>query len=336
MVRLATGIEGFDGMVQGGLPVGSSVILQGPSGQEKLQFALTFLAEGLKGGASGVLIISSQSPDSALATLRTLGVDLDAVTKDGRLRVVDWWSWSEETVKDVEERGIVHRSSIDLTNLGVALSRAIAAVSKTEAPRAVIEMLSPATNVYEVTQVYAFAQSAKKKFDRFGFTSLVLLEKEMHAGPEITTLHQPFDGVIEIERTRIGDRIVRKIGVLSLKDTAADPTFRILEMTESGLRVVRATKPSESSPAVGSAPGSVLESQEERARRLTLIMQIAGERLKLDPRDADALFAMAAAQATLDDPRGGLESLDRLAELDPSYPGLWVLKTKLHARLGEA
>src|SRR5919198_414943 len=305
MVRLATGIEGFDGMVQGGLPVGSSVILQGPSGQEKLQFALTFLAEGLKEGASGVLVISSQSPDSALATLRTLGVDLDAVTKEGRLRVVDWWSWSEETVKDVEERGIVHRSSIDLTNLGVALSRAIAA-------------------------------SAKKKFDRFGFTSLVLLEKEMHAGPEITTLHQPFDGVIEVERTRIGDRIVRKIGVLSLKDTAADPTFRILKMTESGLRVVRTAKPSEGSPAVGSAPGSVLESQEERARRLTLIMQIAGERLKLDPRDADALFAMAAAQATLDDPRGGLESLERLAELDPSYPGLWVLKTKLHARLGEA
>src|SRR5207249_4276486 len=60
------------------------------------------------------------------------------------------------------------------------------------------------------------------------------------------------------------------------------------------------------------------------------------ERLKLDPKDADALFAMAAAQATLDDPRGALQSLDRLSELDPAYPGLWVLKTKLHARLGEA
>src|SRR5207247_2016600 len=36
------------------------------------------------------------------------------------------------------------------------------------------------------------------------------------------------------------------------------------------------------------------------------------------------------------DPRAALQSLDRLAELDPAYPGLWVLKTKLHARLGEA
>ncbi|TMA01576.1 MAG: hypothetical protein E6J92_06965 [Methanobacteriota archaeon] len=336
MTRLATGIEGFDAMVQGGLPVGSSVILQGPPGQEKLRFALTFLAEGLKSGGSGLVVVSSQSPDAVVADLRGLGVDLDAVTTENRLRIVDWYSWSEETILDIEEEGIVIRSSIDLTNLGVALSRAIAALPPDPARRAVIEMLSPAMNAYEVTQVYSFAQSAKKKFDRNGFTSLVLLEKDMHSGPEITTLLQPFDGVIEVERIRTGDRIFRKVGVLHLKDTAPDPTFRILEMTESGMRVVReTTKPSPAS-SVGPAEGAVLESQEERARRLSLIMQIASERLKMNPKDSDALFAMAAAQATLDDPRAALQSLDRLAELDPAYPGLWVLKTKLHARLGEA
>src|SRR5205823_7565055 len=105
----------------------------------------------------------------------------------------------------------------------------------------VLGMAVPATIIYETTQVYAFGQSAKKKFDRLGLTSLVLLEKDMHSGSGITTLHQPFDGVIEIERTRSGDRIIRKVGVLHLKDTAPDPTFRILEVTESGLRVVRET-----------------------------------------------------------------------------------------------
>lgn len=333
MTRLATGIPGFDAMVQGGLPAGSSVILQGPPGEEKLRFALMFLAEGLKAGSSGLVVISSQSPDSVLAELRNLGVDIEAIAKEQRLRIVDWYSWSEEPVRDIEERGLVVRSSIDLTNLGVALSRAIASLPGNQTHRAVIELLSPATNVYETTQVYAFAQSAKKKFDRFGFTSLVLLEKDMHSGSEITTLHQPFDGVIEIERTRSGDRIVRKIGVLHLKGTAADPTFRVLEVAEAGLHVVRDSGRTPTT-AASYAPDA-LESQDERARRLTLIMQIAGERLKLNPRDADALFATAAAQATLDDPRGSLQSLERLAELDPNYPGLWVLKTKLHARLGE-
>src|SRR6267143_6724396 len=337
MTRLSTGVQGFDSMVQGGLPAGSSVILQGPPGQEKLQFALTFLAEGLKSGGSGLVLISSQSPDAVLAELRGLGVDLDAVTAENRLRIVDWYSWSEDTILDIEEEGIVIRSSIDLTNLGVALSRAIASVPADQPRRAVIELLSPAMNAYEVTQVYSFAQSMKKKFDRHGFTSLGPLEKDMHSGPEITTPLQPFDGVIEVERTRTGDRILRKIGVLHLKDTTPDPTFRLLEMTESGMRVVReTTKPSATPPSIGPTEGNVLESQEERARRLSLIMQIASERLKMNPTDSDALFAMAAAQATLDDPRAALQSLDRLAELDPAYPGLWVLKTKLHARLGEA
>src|SRR2546425_12091993 len=84
------------------------------------------------------------------------------------------------------------------------------------------------------------------------------------------------------------------------------------------------------------ARGGVLESQEERAQRLRVILQIATERLKLNPGDADALFAMAAAQATLDDAKGGVQTLERLADLDSKYPGLWVLKTKLHARLGQA
>jgi len=319
---------------RGGLPVGSSVVLQGPPGQEKLRFALTFLAEGLKSGGSGLVVTSSQSPDAVIAELRELGVNLDSVTNENRLRVVDWYSWSEETVQDIEDRGIVIRSSIDLTNLGVALSRAIAALTGGESRRAVIELLSPATSSYEVTQVYAFAQSAKRKFDRHQFTSLVLLEKEMHSSAQLTTLHQPFDGVVEIERTRSGDRIVRKIGVLHLKDTAPDPTFRVLEMSEAGMRVVQDT-PKPGAPG-STARGSVLESQDERAQRLRLIMQIATERLKLNPGDADALFAMAAAQATLDDAKGGLETLDRLADLDSAYPGLWVLKTKLHAKLGQS
>src|SRR3989454_515009 len=231
-------------MVQGGLPIGSSVVLQGPPGQEKLRFALTFLAEGLKSGGSGLVVTASQSPDAVIAELRELGVNLESVTNESRLRVIDWYSWSEETVQDIE------------------------------------------------------------------------------------------DGVIEIERTRSGDRIVRKIGVLHLKDTSPDPTFRLLEISDGGMRVVPDT-PKPATPGA-TTRGSVLESQDERAQRLRLILQIATERLKLNPGDADALFAMAAAQATLDDAKGGLETLDRLAALDSAYPGLWVLKTKLHAKLGQA
>ncbi len=79
-----------------------------------------------------------------------------------------------------------------------------------------------------------------------------------------------------------------------------------------------------------------LAQDKDRQRRTQQIMEIARERLKFNPNDADALFAMAAAQGTLGDAQGGVQSLERLARLSPEYPGLWVLKTKLHARLGQA
>jgi len=118
-MRLTTGVPGFDEMIGGGLPVNASVVLQGPPGQEKMRFALTFLAEGLKSGASGLIAISSQSPDSVLTELRNLGVDLDAVVQENRLRIVDWYTQREEPVQDVEELGI--GSGLSEAELGLRL-----------------------------------------------------------------------------------------------------------------------------------------------------------------------------------------------------------------------
>ena len=43
-MRVRTGVEGFDTLVAGGLPQGASIVLRGPSGNEKDTFALQFLA----------------------------------------------------------------------------------------------------------------------------------------------------------------------------------------------------------------------------------------------------------------------------------------------------
>lgn len=341
MVRLASGIEGFDGLVSGGFPADASVILQGPPGQEKLAFALAFLSEGLRTGGSGLAVVASQSPESLLKTLRGLGVDVDLVLQENRLRIVDWYSWGEETVTDVEERGAIFRSSVDLANAGAAVSRAIAGLAGEGPKRAIVEMLSPAMNVYELSQVYAFAQSTKRKFDRFHFTALFLLEKEMHTAPVLSTLHQPFDGVVEMERSRSEDRILRKIGILHLRDTRPVSDFLPFEFTEQGIHVgVRPPSPAPTSaitPALPSAPSPprprTLEGSPNRVR---LIMEIARERLRADPEDCDALFSLAAALATVDDPRDAVRALERLETINPNYPGLWAFEMKLFARLGDA
>ncbi len=341
MVRLASGIEGFDDLVSGGLPADASVILQGPPGQEKLAFALAFLAEGLRTGGSGLAVVASQSPESFLRTLRGLGVDVDLVLRENRLRVVDWYSWGEETVTEVEERGVILRSSVDLANAGAAVSRAIAGLPGEGPKRAIVEMLSPALNIYELSQVFAFAQSTKRKFDRFHLTALFLVEKEMHTASVLSTLHQPFDGVVEMERTRSGDRILRKIGVLHLRDTRPPSDFVPFEFTEQGIRVGLRPPAPVSTPPVGPSPVPRPTPPRPRplegtSNRVRLIMEIARERLRQDPEDCDALFSLAAALATVDDPRDAVRTLERLETINPNYPGLWAFEMKLFARLGDA
>ena len=360
MTRLSTGVPGFDALIDGGLPQGTSVVLQGPPGQEKLALALSFLADGLKSGASGILVTASQAPTTLLETLRGLGVDVDLVAKENRLRIVDWYSWSEKVVQEIEEHGVILTTPMDLAQAGTALSRAIVSLTGDAPKRAVVEMLSPALGVFDTNQVYAFAQSSKRKFERFALTALFLLEKDMHTSSVLTTMHQPFDGVIEIERARKGDRIIRKIGVLSLKDTTPDSAFFPLEFGTKGLSVgptaPPAAKPKAAAPLPLSAPTpsaaptpgtraptggipSVPKGPEDRAnlrRRVQSMADLARERLRHNPEDADALFALAAAEAVLGSAAVAIELLDRLQARDENYPGLWDLKAKLYAGLGDA
>src|SRR5881628_2697897 len=63
-VRIPSGVPGFDSLVEGGIPAGLAVIVQGPAGREKDRFLFQFVVEGLRGGGSALVVLSSVSPAS--------------------------------------------------------------------------------------------------------------------------------------------------------------------------------------------------------------------------------------------------------------------------------
>ena len=97
-MRVRTGVEGFDPIVGGGLPEGTSIVLQGPSGNEKDLFGLQFLAEGLRSGEAVVIVVSSQSPEQYLESLAKLGVNVKEAIAGNRIKIVDWHSYQETNV----------------------------------------------------------------------------------------------------------------------------------------------------------------------------------------------------------------------------------------------
>ena len=70
----------------------------------------------------------------------------------------------------------------------------------------------------------------------------------------------------------------------------------------------------------------------ERADPATLVR----ERLERDRNDPDALFVLAALRTRDGKVDEGLSILDQVLVIDPSYPGAWFFKEKLHRIRGEA
>jgi predicted ATP-dependent serine protease len=75
--QAATGIDGLDAIMEGGLPAGRPTLLCGAAGCGKTLFGVTFLAEGsLRFGEPGVLISFEERPQDISENVASLGYDL--------------------------------------------------------------------------------------------------------------------------------------------------------------------------------------------------------------------------------------------------------------------
>jgi circadian clock protein KaiC len=81
--RIATGVDGLDAMVGGGLWRGSSTLLSGPSGSGKTSLALHFVAEGVRRGEPGLYANFQENPVQLARTMRGLGFDPHALRDAG-------------------------------------------------------------------------------------------------------------------------------------------------------------------------------------------------------------------------------------------------------------
>jgi len=90
MEKLATGIEGFDLISQGGLPKGRTTLVAGTSGSAKTIFAIQFLAGGIHHAEeAGVFVTFEEPPEDIRRNVLGLGWDVEAWEKDGRWAFVD-------------------------------------------------------------------------------------------------------------------------------------------------------------------------------------------------------------------------------------------------------
>lgn len=86
--RLSTGVPGLDRMLGGGVLEGDSLLVTGPTGTGKSALATQFIAEGLKAGEPGIIVIFEERPAAYIRRAKALGLDFEKPQRAGQLEIL--------------------------------------------------------------------------------------------------------------------------------------------------------------------------------------------------------------------------------------------------------
>lgn len=102
--RVATGIDGLDDLLHGGIPKGNLTLLSGPPGTGKSTVGLQFLMAGVENGEPGVYVTLGESPERIIRNMRAFGWDIDVAMEEETLRVVSPELYKYDTLVDEIKR----------------------------------------------------------------------------------------------------------------------------------------------------------------------------------------------------------------------------------------
>jgi circadian clock protein KaiC len=130
--RLATGIEGLDDILGGGLPPGRLYLVQGDPGSGKTTLGLQFLLEGERRGERGLYVTLSETREELISVARSHGMDVD------KLSLFDLGSSGVQLDAEAQNT-LFEPAEVELNELSEAL---LAKVAEAKPVRLVFDSLS--------------------------------------------------------------------------------------------------------------------------------------------------------------------------------------------------
>ncbi len=228
--RCATGIEGLDNLVGGGIPRGNMVLVAGSVGTGKTTLCLEFLVRGAERGERSLFISVTESSAKLIQNLSTFEFFHRDLIEQGSLIFVDLpivydrLGLSHEELAP-EEIDILIRTIRDLVRtLGIR--------------RLVLDSLtSVCYRIRRDEQIRDFMLRLGQELNLAGCTSLLV--SEIGPTPGRYSLHGVeeaiVDGVILLWNTRRMGDILRGIQIVKMRGTAHSRAQYVMELTPIGI-----------------------------------------------------------------------------------------------------
>jgi circadian clock protein KaiC len=98
--RLSSGVEGLDGLLSGGFPSGSLILVSGRPGTGKTLLATQFLYEGATHGERSLYVSFAETKEQFLANMEKFGLRLSKLIDEGTFSFMDLTTTAPEGVPD--------------------------------------------------------------------------------------------------------------------------------------------------------------------------------------------------------------------------------------------
>ncbi len=222
--RMATGIDGLDRVIGGGLWRGTTTLVIGPSGAGKTTMGLRFALAGVAAGEPSLYVSFQENPTQLAQTVRNLGGDLQELQTQGL--------------------HMLYTSSVEL-QIDRIIVDLFALVESQGIRRVVLDAvgdLSQASPDMHRTQDYLYA--LVQQFAVNGITALFMLEDTTRPSTSgafsVATAHERLsymcDNLILLEMLR-GERLSRRLSVFKTRGSAHDEAAHPMTISARGVRV---------------------------------------------------------------------------------------------------
>ncbi len=220
--RCATGIEGLDSILGGGIPASNLVLVTGGCGTGKTTLALEFLIRGAQKGEKGLLVSTVEAPEKMLAGIPRFDFFDDKLLQDGRLQLVEAGQLAEKTgpVSSEKERGIKMVEEIEKI------------VSFGGLKRVVIDSIS--SFIPELGDEAAEAEILKK-ISRALYAAKctgIVISDRMDASENAVA-----DGVVVMSNHERRGDLLRTIQVIKMKGTSHSRSKYVIDLTSCGVLI---------------------------------------------------------------------------------------------------
>jgi circadian clock protein KaiC len=197
-VPRSTGVPRLDELLEGGLPSGSATLLQGQPFLGKDVLSRLYVLAGLHKGIPAILALTTATPAEARAALTVLDARFPHYERSGLVRYVDLHS---------AHVGLAPEPRHTLTLAGPHkvrdLQQALAELARKRAgrkggPSIVVDSLSTLVAYAGVSETFRALHIGLAQARAWGATSLLLLDRGMHAEDEVQALLHLVQGSLEL------------------------------------------------------------------------------------------------------------------------------------------